>query len=113
PSYPWLFEEKETPGRHDVVLNLPGDTSRGPASSIVATEEALALVAYLKSLKQPELPGGIAPAFIPSTRKKKEDAGGETGAVAGLPDGEALYTQTCAACHQAGGQGLPGAFPAL
>ncbi|MFS8616429.1 MAG: cytochrome c, partial [Solitalea sp.] len=31
----------------------------------------------------------------------------------GLTDGAAVYTQTCAACHQAQGQGLPGAFPAL
>jgi cytochrome c oxidase subunit 2 len=28
-------------------------------------------------------------------------------------DGEKVYPQTCAACHQANGQGLPGAFPAL
>ncbi|MBH1962191.1 MAG: cytochrome c oxidase subunit II [Rhodocyclales bacterium] len=27
--------------------------------------------------------------------------------------GEAVYTQTCAACHQANGKGLPPAFPAL
>jgi len=28
-------------------------------------------------------------------------------------DGEKVYTHTCVACHQANGQGLPGAFPAL
>jgi len=27
--------------------------------------------------------------------------------------GEKVYNQVCAACHQAGGQGIPGAFPAL
>lgn len=27
--------------------------------------------------------------------------------------GEAVYNRTCAACHQAGGLGIPGAFPAL
>ncbi len=27
--------------------------------------------------------------------------------------GEKTYLGYCAACHQAGGQGLPGAFPAL
>lgn len=27
--------------------------------------------------------------------------------------GKRLYTQTCAACHQVNGQGLPGAFPPL
>jgi cytochrome c6 len=28
-------------------------------------------------------------------------------------DGKTLYTKNCAACHQAGGAGIPGAFPAL
>jgi mono/diheme cytochrome c family protein len=29
------------------------------------------------------------------------------------PDGAAIFKQNCAACHQAKGQGVPGAFPAL
>jgi len=29
------------------------------------------------------------------------------------PDGKALFAGNCAACHQAMGQGIPGAFPAL
>lgn len=29
------------------------------------------------------------------------------------PDGAALFAGNCAACHQAKGQGIPGAFPAL
>jgi len=111
PSYPWLFEEKEDPAATDVVLNLPGDTSSGTGKTkIVAGDQAIALVAYLKSLKQEPLPESISPGFIPSRKK----TGGTDGEVpAGLPDGAALYTQTCAACHQAQGQGLPGAFPAL
>jgi len=28
-------------------------------------------------------------------------------------DGKALFTKNCAACHQASGKGIPGAFPAL
>ena len=28
-------------------------------------------------------------------------------------DGKTLYTKNCAACHQAAGAGIPGAFPAL
>ena len=28
-------------------------------------------------------------------------------------DGQALFAANCAACHQAGGTGIPGAFPAL
>ena len=29
------------------------------------------------------------------------------------PDGKALFARNCAACHQATGRGIPGAFPAL
>lgn len=29
------------------------------------------------------------------------------------PDGKALFAANCAACHQAAGEGIPGAFPAL
>ena len=29
------------------------------------------------------------------------------------PDGKALFLKNCAACHQATGKGIPGAFPAL
>lgn len=34
-------------------------------------------------------------------------------AAAETPDGAAIFKQNCAACHQAQGQGVPGAFPAL
>jgi mono/diheme cytochrome c family protein len=41
-----------------------------------------------------------------------EAAGG--GAVSGAAvDGASVYSSRCAACHQANGQGLPGAFPPL
>jgi mono/diheme cytochrome c family protein len=29
------------------------------------------------------------------------------------PDGKTVFATNCAACHQAGGTGIPGAFPAL
>ncbi|MFS2137120.1 c-type cytochrome [Duganella sp. Dugasp56] len=32
---------------------------------------------------------------------------------AGAADGKALFLKNCAACHQATGKGIPGAFPAL
>jgi cytochrome c oxidase cbb3-type subunit 2 len=41
--------------------------------------------------------------------KKKEAAGGASNA----PDGQALFAANCQACHQANGEGLPGAFPPL
>ncbi len=30
-----------------------------------------------------------------------------------MATGEAAYNKTCAACHQANGQGIPGVFPAI
>jgi cytochrome c6 len=35
------------------------------------------------------------------------------GAAPATPDGKALFMKNCAACHQASGKGIPGAFPAL
>ena len=40
-------------------------------------------------------------------------APGGGGAVAAAVDGASVYSSRCAACHQATGQGLPGAFPPL
>ena len=36
-----------------------------------------------------------------------------TAAQAGAVDGAKVFAENCAACHQAQGQGIPGAFPAL
>ena len=36
-----------------------------------------------------------------------------TPAAAQALDGKALFAKNCAACHQANGRGIPGAFPAL
>jgi cytochrome c6 len=36
-----------------------------------------------------------------------------TPAAAQALDGKALFARNCAACHQASGKGIPGAFPAL
>ena len=36
-----------------------------------------------------------------------------TQAQAQTVDGKTLFAKNCAACHQAGGTGIPGAFPAL
>ncbi len=115
PSYPWMFEEKTEVTEGDKVLAVPeGYTKKNV--KIVPTQVALDLVAYLQSLKQAPLTAEQSVEFIPSTRKKLEDvdAGSQQNKQGSqLPDGQALYTSTCAACHQADGTGLPGAFPPL
>lgn len=118
PSYPWLFVEKEKADGNDVTLNLPPAVNpRG--KTIVASQDAKDLVAYLLSLKQAELPV-IERNFIPSKRGKQPAAaadatGGQPSAAIedGSLNGEALYQANCAVCHQPSGEGLPGAFPPL
>lgn len=111
PAYPWLFSEKSEKqlSEKDVVVPVPAAFLKPGAKKIVASREALALVEYLVSLKQADIGGEPANGFIPFVKKPAAEGSG----TAGLPDGAALYSNTCAACHQADGKGLPGAFPPL
>jgi len=112
PAYPWLFEEKEVLKDGDVEITVPEEFRRGVRGRIVATEEAMQLVAYLQSLKQVDLPEAVpAPEFLYKPAPKLTAATGEE-ADAGL-DGAALYASNCQSCHQANGEGLQGAFPPL
>ena len=111
PSYSFLFEIKKHPGKNDVVVNVPDkyfDTAQG---KIVATKEAMDLVAYLLSLKQIKLPDGTPdPDFL---YKRQQKTNSTTAANAGALNGVALYTANCQSCHQENGEGLKGAFPPL
>lgn len=110
PAYPWLFEEKTEIGPGDVEVKLPAAFSPADGKKIVAGKEALRLVAYLQSLRQVPLPDGTPdPAFLYARAKKTPVANGSSQ----LPDGLQLYAQYCQSCHQANGEGLPGAFPPL
>lgn len=112
--YPWLFEVKDSSDitEDDRVIGIPEKYRKNKTGEIVATEDALALVAYLKSLKQIKLPDGTPdPEFLYKREEKKKEAA-ESGGSATL-DGTVLYTNYCASCHQANGQGLSGAFPPL
>src|SRR5690606_33568002 len=71
------------------------------------------LVAYLQSLKQTALPDGKPASEFLYKRKVEENSTLQSGQPAMLPDGKSLYIQNCQACHQANGEGLPGAFPPL
>lgn len=111
PAYPWLFIIKETPAESDIVVNVPAEYLRGKAGKVVATRNAMYLLAYLQSLKQTKLPDGTdAPAFL--YKRADKTAAGSAGGATEL-DGKVLYAQNCQSCHQADGMGLPGAFPPL
>ncbi|CAN5744283.1 cbb3-type cytochrome c oxidase subunit II [soil metagenome] len=110
PAYPWLFEVKKSPSKTDVVVNVPAEYLNGQEGKMVATKEAMQLVAYLQTLVQTKLPdGSLTPQFLYKKEKKKEAAGTQNGEL----DGIALYAANCQSCHQENGEGLPGAFPAL
>lgn len=110
PAYPWLFEYKAYPADDDVVVNVPEAYLRKGKGKVVATEEALQLVAYLQSLKQVPLPDGRpSPEFLYAREAAKAEGGDDEGGL----DGALLYATHCQSCHQANGEGLPGAFPSL
>ena len=49
-----------------------------------------------------------------ASAKETEAAANKTWDMASLMEqGEKVYTTSCVACHQAGGQGIPGVFPAI
>ena len=116
PSYPWLFREvpENMLSKDDREVVAPDAYFNKPGMALVATRDALLLVDYLKSLKQTELPTGITKDFIPAKKKKQVAGSGSdsSGKPEGL-DGAKLYKQTCVACHQDNGKGIPGAFPPL
>ncbi|HCS19706.1 MAG TPA: cytochrome-c oxidase [Bacteroidetes bacterium] len=110
PSYPWLFTIKEQPEKGDVVVNVPKEFMNGREGKVVATQDALYLIAYLQSLKQTKLPDGTpSPDFL--YKREQKQAG--TAAATTEPDGASLYTANCQSCHLPNGEGLPGAFPPL
>jgi cytochrome c oxidase cbb3-type subunit 2 len=129
PSFAWLFQvvDNAPPGVAAVPLPPPYAPAHGV---VIPTPQARALVAYLLSLQQAPLPGaagaaagaagmagmpGMAEAAT-AAAAGAAGASGPAGAAAAAPaagNGEQLFSANCAACHQATGAGLPGAFPAL
>ena len=129
PAFDWMFDvvDQAPPGTPPVPL--PGNYA--PAKGVVVPgHQAEALVAYLLALRQPALPGadnGQGDAAIAgashATHARVPAAAGATDAPTSISSsasgngnaakGSALFTANCAACHQANGEGLPGAFPPL
>ncbi len=110
PAYPWLFTVKKKVSKNDVVVSVPAEYLPSPGDTIVATQEALNLIAYLQSLKQVKLPDGTPP---PGFLYKREEQKVAANTANTLPNGQDLFVANCQACHQANGEGLPGAFPPL
>ncbi len=112
PAYPWLFEWKNSPADGDKVLPLPEGNAKNQGKKLVATKKAMQLVAYLQSLKQTPLPDGTTPPEFLYGDKSVQSSpqGGEQLLEV---DGARLYANNCQACHQANGEGFPGAFPPL
>lgn len=112
PAYPWLFTIKDKLEKGDIEVSVPEEFMNGRSGKVVATEEALQLVAYLQELKQPKLPNGTPePEFL--YRKKTSLAATSKAGTEPELDGAMLYSNNCQSCHQANGEGLKGAFPPL
>lgn len=117
PAYEWMFKLKEEPDSSDVIVNVPPEFLDGRPGKVVATRDALDLVAYLQSLKQIPFPDGTPdPEFLYKQKTQKAaTAGTRPGEPAPVQelDGTALYATHCQSCHQESGEGLAGAFPPL
>ena len=113
PAYPWLFRVQDELREGDIEVTVPDEFRKGVVGKIVATQEAMQLVAYLQSLKQTALPDGKpSPEFLYKRAEQKATQSGTVAATT-LPDGATVYANNCMACHQANGEGLQGAFPPL
>jgi cytochrome c oxidase cbb3-type subunit 2 len=92
-------------------MALPREITGMQGSDVlVANEDAIHLVAYLKSLQQFSFEDAAPVDFIPALPKKNK--GGGTASTT-QSQGASLYQNNCAACHQTSGRGVKGAFPPL
>lgn len=108
PAFHWLFKVVENPADSAMVIPVPKNYAP-ENGKVVPTYRAKALVAYLLSLKQEPL---TPPASF-TGKEKSDTAKKDIAKKAGSLNGKALYMTHCSTCHQANGQGVPGAFPPL
>ncbi|WP_410881238.1 cbb3-type cytochrome c oxidase subunit II [Myroides sp. DW712] len=110
PAYPFLFAWTQNVKENDVVVSVPTSSNQG---QLIATQEALDLVAYLQELKQAKLPEAtVVPEFLYPLKEESTVPSGNQIVDSGV-DGKNLYMTNCASCHQSNGEGLAGAFPSL
>jgi cytochrome c oxidase cbb3-type subunit 2 len=116
PSFSWLFDVvDQTPAG---VAPVPLPKLYAPSHGVVVpTHEAVALIAYLAALKQPPWGGSetseAAGSAAPNTNSTASVGAASPAGGYDAAKGASLYTANCSACHQANGEGLPGAFPSL
>lgn len=114
PNFRFLFRVTDQLPAGETAVPLPAQFAP-KHGYVVPTPQAKALVAYLLSLKQQPIPGYAAPAEGgPATASAAAAAPAAAGGyVYDAAKGKALFEANCAACHQASGEGVPGAFPPL
>jgi cytochrome c oxidase cbb3-type subunit 2 len=119
PAFEWLFEHVEKAPAGSSALPLPAHYAPS-YGVIVPTHAADALIAYVLSLKQPPLvcdpiAAGSTAAGSPAAASPvaAAPAKGNTQTAYDPAKGQSLFIASCAPCHQATGEGLPGAFPPL
>ncbi len=120
PDFKFLFREVKTVPPGATAIPIPAAFAPKNGDKVIPTQKAKALVAYLMSLKQPPIPGykmhggmGGPKSAAPKTSAPKPAASGTSGYTYDPAKGKSLFDSTCAACHQASGEGIPGAFPPL
>jgi len=112
PRYSWLFREIDTLHLKEGDVTLPRSITGMEGSDVlVANEDALHLVAYLKSLQQFSFEDAAPTDFIPAQPKDIGTGGTASSTTNSL--GANLFQKNCAACHQTTGRGVKGAFPPL
>jgi cytochrome c oxidase cbb3-type subunit 2 len=121
PSFAWMFQVVDKAPKGVTPVPLP--KAFAPSSGVVVpSRKAEALVAYLMSLKQAPLPhaegtgGAAAPSGAsgnPAETTAPKAATQQAAGGADIAHGKQLYDDNCAACHQATGAGMAGAFPPL
>lgn len=116
PAYPWLFDEVDQVLVGQSEIPIPEGFGPRNGKHVIATAKSKALVAYLKSLKQQELPKYLKVEFDAYDWQKEAIAPPvktQEIVTAVKLNGQKLYSTHCQVCHQSGGGGIAKAFPSL
>jgi mono/diheme cytochrome c family protein len=114
------FKPRATPWTEAELLQIPDDANlpdEGGAAPAPGTPTAAASAPAPATAPAPTATSAPAPAAgasaAPAPSAPAPAAAGSFDLKASITRGQPLYMQTCFACHQMTGMGLPGAFPPL